>query len=122
MNPFDQFDQKPLAPEWPKDLAWGMFADHNEQFWVKSAEIKKEAQSVVLWLHSNAKLNPSSKYRTGLWRIRFYCNGGMQFVASTTYGADGHEIASWDGYGQTSEIRPDTIYSDMEAKLCPPKP
>jgi hypothetical protein len=110
----------PWALPWPDEpLAWAGVTADRDQFYVRESEVQKDSISggVTFWMHGQHSANKSVPYRRSMWRLRLDCQGGMSFLASSTFDAAGKQIQAWDG-SDHSAVRPDTIYQDLQRVLC----
>lgn len=113
-----QTTPEPWKRGWPANLAWAVQTADGDRFWIVQDELKREAANTFsVWLHGDSTGNKLVPYRTSLWRFHFWCNGTVELLASTKNFPDG-KTENWDGPGQTTYIRPGTMYQDIENKFC----
>ena len=114
--------ENPYYKYLPEGTIWNGSTTSNENFWILEKEIDYSsylAGGVQFWMHGNHANNPKVKYRTSMWKIRMDCKGYMTVSARSHIDANGVSVNEWDGYGKPTSIRPNTIYEEIQDKLCP---
>lgn len=105
----------------PDPIIWSFVSAWREPYFIRESEIEYYAaprNGFRAWVHGEHSGNPKVPYRTSLWLIEFNCRGGYTFAASTTYRADGSRYSNWDGSSAYEHIRPNSMYADLQDKLC----
>lgn len=101
-------------------VAWSAQTVDGDRFWINADDFERGKSWFAVWLHGEHSHNPSVSYRTSLWRFRFPCNGTVILEAASTFDQSGRRTGTWDSLaGQTSFIRPGTMYQQIEKQFCP---
>lgn len=113
---------QPTKAPIPQNAMWAFWMPPGSAYWALEEELgeREPNGSISAWMHGFHRDDPTVKYRSSIWKIRFSCRGHMTMVAYSTFGPDGREIESWDGFGNLEAIRPRSMYADLEKVVCAP--
>lgn len=70
------------------------------------------------WIEGDHSKDASVPYRRSITKVFFDCKGNYRTTATTHYDASGAVSYSWDGYGQSTSLRPYTIYHEFAERIC----
>lgn len=122
--PFAAVSSNALSQEVSSDplnfVSWEYASVSGSVFWVVAKDITRENDNKIItaWVRGDHSSDKSVSYRSSVSRVTLNCNGLIRTSAYTSYSAEGKAIKSWNGFGTDSYIRPDTMFADLERKLC----
>lgn len=103
-----------------RNVIWEFRSTTNSYFWVTAKDLTWQSgnEPITVWVHGDHYNDKTVNYRTSLYRMTFDCKGSVRTSAVSKYAADGRSTESWDGYGASRYIRPDSMAANLQEKFC----
>lgn len=101
-------------------VVWQFQSRTQSTYWIIAKDVtwQQGVEPVTFWMHGNHYADNTVKYRKSLHRITLNCEGSMRISALSKFASDGRTLESWDGYGKSEYIRPDSLGASLEKQFC----